>query len=102
MSYATRIGAVTLLAALLLLRFGGGLAAAVGLVIGLAALAAGLTLDRLARRRAATRPVQNWAEEFTARVRRDRAALTATREAARLGDATGRETAPGVPAAPAG
>ena len=79
MSYPTRTGAVVVLSALLFLRFGGGVVAAVGLVIGAAVLAAGLVRDRQARRRAAARPGPNWAEEVTARVRRERAALAAAR-----------------------
>lgn len=45
-------------------------------------LALGVTVDRRARAAASVVPATNWAEEFTARVRRERAAARASTGAA--------------------
>jgi hypothetical protein len=82
MKNTTRIGALVLVAGLVAVRFVDGVVGIVGAVIGLGVLVAGLVVDRRAKRAAALAPVANWAEEFTAKVRRDRAAAAAARNAA--------------------
>jgi hypothetical protein len=80
MGWITRFGVFCLVGslALLLLASGGGIT---GPALGLPAVAsclllgAGLALDRRARRtRRSLRAATNWAEDFTARVRSERAA----------------------------
>jgi hypothetical protein len=97
MSSTTRVGALVLVAGLVALRFMDGAVGAMGVVMGLAVLVAGLVVDRRAKRAAALAPPANWAEDFTAKVRRDRAAAAAA--AAASAAAAARVTAEERPAA---
>lgn len=90
MCNTTRIGAIALVVSLVVLRFGHALPLEVGLagaLIGLAILAAGLVQDRRTRQSVLEQPAPNWAEEFTAQVRRERAAAVAARETSLTGEA---------------
>ena len=89
MSKTTRIGALTLLLSLVVARFVDGWIGAGAAVAGAVLLVVGLLRDRRARRAASARPVRNWAEDFTARVRRERVvAAIAARSAATTSDDT--------------
>jgi hypothetical protein len=82
MGNITRIGAITLLSSLVAAQFGASQVGVIGGLLGLAILAVGLVLDWRARQSAPPGPVRNWAEDFTAQVRRERAAAEAARQAA--------------------
>jgi hypothetical protein len=74
MSKTTIVGAFCLLGSIVTLFLGAGLRGWFALAAAVTVLVIGLRRDRRVRRSRALGPAVNWAEEFTAQVRRERAA----------------------------